>query len=186
MRRGYLRVSTDEQSHQRQLDGLQSRCDEVYLETVSATAKKRPVYQKLMRKLKKGDTLVVWDLDRAFRSTLDALNEVKKLRARGIEFKIVTLCLDTATPSGKLCYTVMAAFGEFERENLIERTKQGMESARKQGKQIGRPFKLSPGAVSYAYFEIQSGRSTVMGMAERLDCSRNTLSRAMGRFEFAN
>ena len=181
MKRGYLRVSTEEQSHQRQLDGLTPHCDEVYLETVSAVSRKRPVYQKLIRKLKRGDTLVVWDLDRAFRSTLDALQEMKKLRARGIEFQIVTLCLDTATPSGKLCYTVMAAFGEFERENLIERTKQGMEAARRQGKRIGRPYKLSPGAVSYAQFEIQSDRSTITGMASRLGCSRNTLSRAIGR-----
>lgn len=82
MKIGYIRVSTDQQSHQRQLDGLQSHCDEVHCETVSAVKKKRPVYQKVLRKLRKGDTLVVWDLDRAFRSTIDALTEVEKLRGR--------------------------------------------------------------------------------------------------------
>ncbi|MCB0425577.1 MAG: recombinase family protein, partial [Mangrovimonas sp.] len=138
---------------------------------------------KVRKRLKEGDTLVVWDLDRAFRSTLEALLEVKKLRERGIEFQIVTLCLDTSTPSGVLCYTVMAAFAEFERTNLIERTKQGMEAARKRGKRIGRPFKLTKKQIHHAHKEISVGNSTIATMAKDLDCSRDTLSKSFKRLE---
>lgn len=142
MKIGYLRVSTEEQRPDRQLDGLKDLCDEVHLEKLSAASKKRPVYQKILKKLKAGDTLVVWDLDRAFRSTVDALLESEKLRQRGIEFQIVTLNVDTSTPSGELIYTVMAAFAQFERQNLIKRTREGMAAARRRGKHIGRPYKL--------------------------------------------
>lgn len=184
MKRGYLRVSTDEQSHQRQIDGLSSQCDEIHLETISAIHKKRPVYQKLIRKLKRGDTLVVWDLDRAFRSVLDALLEEEKLRKRGIKFKVLSYDydVDQVDPYGEFVYTVRAAAAQLERKVLIERTKQGMEAARRKGKQIGRPFKLSPGAISFAYSEIVAHRATISGMATQLGCSRNTLSIAFKRF----
>ena len=101
-----------------------------------------------------GDTLVVWDLDRAFRSTIDALLEADMLRERGVQFQIVSLNVDTSEPFGELIYTFMAALGQFERKNLIKRTKEGMAAAKRRGKHIGRPFKLTPGAVSGAYSEI--------------------------------
>ena len=181
MKIGYLRVSTEEQRPDRQFDGLKDICDEVFIEKISAVSKRRPVYEKVKKRLNKGDRLIVWDLDRAFRSTLDALQEVNCLRKRGIEFQIMTINLDTSTPHGKLCYTVMAAFAEFERTNLIERTKEGMAAAKRRGKHIGRPYKLSPETISYALFEIQSGRATITTMAQKLRCSRDTLSKAFMR-----
>lgn len=181
MKIGYIRVSTDQQSYQRQIDGLKNLCDEVHCETVSAVNKNRPVYQKLLKRLKAGDSLVVWDLDRAFRSTVDALLEVEKLRERGVEFQIVTLNVDTATPGGELVYTVMAAFAQFERKNLIKRTREGMQAAKAKGKHIGRPFKLSDREISCARKRVLSGGSTITGMAGHLGCSRNTLSRALER-----
>ena len=181
---GYLRVSTEEQNPDRQRDGLNTLCDEIHIEKISAVGKKRPVYNKVLKRLKAGDTLVVWDLDRAFRSTVDALLEAEKLRARGIEFQIVTLNVDTATPSGELIYTVMAAFAQFERQNLIKRTREGMEAAKRRGKHIGRPYKLKAQDVALAHAEIMAGRSTIRGMARELGCSRGTLSQALERFSF--
>ena len=119
MKIGYLRVSLENQREDRQEDGLKDLCDEIHVEKLSGASKKRPVYQKVIQKLSPGDTLVVWDLDRAFRSTVDALLEVEKLRHRGIEFQVVNLNVDTSTPSGELIYTVMAAFAQFERQTLI-------------------------------------------------------------------
>jgi DNA invertase Pin-like site-specific DNA recombinase len=181
MKVGYLRVSTEEQKPDRQLDGLKGLCDEVHLEKLSAVSKKRPVFKTVINKLKAGDTLVVWDLDRAFRSTVDALLEVEKLRKRGIEFQIVTLNVDTATPDGELIYTVMAAFAQFERKNLIKRTKEGMAAAKRRGKHIGRPYKLSFAQVTFAHTEILSGRETFTGMALKLSCSRDTLTKSFKR-----
>jgi len=181
MKIGYLRVSTEEQNPDRQIDGLKALCDQVHLEKLSAVSKKRPVFKSVINKLKEGDTLVVWDLDRAFRSTVDALLEVEKLRKRGIEFQIVTLNVDTATPDGELIYTVMAAFAQFERKNLIKRTKEGMAAAKRRGKHIGRPYKLSSAQVTNAHSEILSGRETYTGMAFKLSCSRDTLSKSFRR-----
>ena len=144
MKLGYLRVSTEEQRPDRQIDGMRPLCDELHIETCSAVANKRPVFDHILNTLKKGDTLVVWDVDRAFRSTVDAINYAEKLRERGIEFRIVSLGVDTSTADGMLVYTVVAALAEHERKRLSERTKQGLEAARRRGKRIGRPRKLTP------------------------------------------
>ena len=178
MKAGYIRVSTQDQAVDRQIDGLQTICDEMHIETVSAV-KKRPIYDALIKNLATGDTLVVWDLDRAFRSTIDALLEAEKLRERGIEFQIVTLNVDTATPAGELVYTVMAAYAQFERKNLIERTKQGMEAARKRGVQLGRPPKLNKKQVKQARADVEMGITTIMARAKELGVCRDTLSKAI-------
>jgi len=141
MKIGYLRVSTEDQNHQRQIDSLKTVCDALYTETLSATSKKRPVFEKVLRKLKLGDTLVVHDLDRAFRSTIDALSHAERLRERGVEFQILSLNVDTSTPAGQLVYTVMAAFAQYERQCLSQRTKEGMAAAKRRGKHVGRPWK---------------------------------------------
>lgn len=180
MRIGYLRVSLEDQKEDRQEDGLKALCDEIYVEKISGASKKRPVFQKVINKLSSGDTLVVWDLDRAFRSTVDALLEAEKLKQRGIEFQIVNLNVDTSTPSGELIYTVMAAFAQFERTNLIKRTKEGMEAARSRGKKIGRPYKLTTEEVILAYSKVQSG-CTITRMAAEFGCSKDTLSQALRR-----
>ncbi len=183
MRIGYLRVSLEDQKEARQEDGLKGLCDQIYVEKVSGVSKKRPVYQRVTEKLSPGDTLVVWDLDRAFRSTVDALLEAEKLRQRGIEFQIVNLNVDTSTPSGELIYTVMAAFAQFERKNLIKRTREGMESARKRGVHIGRPYKLTMEEVILASSKITSGQSTLAKMASQYGCSRDTLVQAIKRLD---
>ena len=141
MKIGYLRVSTEDQNHQRQIDSLKTICDALYTETLSATNKKRPVFEKVLRKLKLGDTLVVHDLDRAFRSTIDALSHAERLRERGVEFQILSLNVNTSTPAGQLVYTVMAAFAQYERQCLSQRTKEGMAAAKRRGKHVGRPPK---------------------------------------------
>ena len=118
----YIRISTAEQNPDRQIAGLTGLADELHIERLSAVARRRPVYESVVAKLKRGDMLVVWALDRAYRSARDALNELDALRERGIHFQIATLDLDTTTPHGRLIYTFMSGMAQFERENLIERT----------------------------------------------------------------
>lgn len=140
---GYLRVSTGEQRPDRQIDALEAICDEMHIERVSAVSAKRPVYERVLKKLRPSDTLVVLDLDRAFRSVVDAVTEVEKLRKRGVTLQIVNLAVDTSTPAGMLVYTVMSACAEFERRTLIQRTREGLAAARKRGQRLGRPPKFS-------------------------------------------
>lgn len=182
MKIGYLRVSTENQKEDRQEDGLKALCEELYVEKISAASKTRPVYQQVIDKLQAGDTLVVWDLDRAFRSTVDALLEVEKLRRRDIEFKIVNLNVDTATPAGALIFTVMAAFSQFERQTLIRRTKEGMLAAKLRGKQIGRPRNPIPEEVALAHSRIEAGEGTIDEIAASFGCSRKALAEELKHF----
>jgi DNA invertase Pin-like site-specific DNA recombinase len=114
----YLRVSTQEQRPDRQVDGLRSRCDRLFIETVSAVRRNRPIYDAMIDDLRPGDTLVVWDLDRAFRSVIDAITQAEHLRANGIQFAIANLQVDTSTPAGMLVYTVMSAFAEVRAQDF--------------------------------------------------------------------
>ncbi len=181
MKIGYLRVSLDSQKEDRQEDGLKALCDDLYVEKISAASTTRPIYQQVIARLQPGDTMVVWNLNRAFRNTVDALLEVEKLRQRGVEFQIVNLNVDTSTPSGELMYTVMAAFAQFERQTLSRRTKEGMAAARLRGKHIGRPHKLNLEEVILAHSRIKAGEATITEMAEQLGCCAETLAQAMKR-----
>lgn len=143
MKIGYIRVSTEDQREDRQVDLLLPVCDELHVEKRSAVGASRPVFQAVLEGLKAGDTLVVWSLDRAFRSARDALNTEAHLKDRGINLRIVSLGVDTSTADGKLAFTMVAAVAEHERSRLSERTKQGLAVARKNGKRLGQKPKMT-------------------------------------------
>lgn len=179
----YVRVSTPDQRHDRQIEGLKALCDELNIETLSACAAKRPVYDKVLRKLKPGDMLVVWDLDRAFRSVVDALTEAEKLRSRGVHFQIANLSIDTSTPAGIFVYTMLSALAEFERRTLSQRTKEGLEAARKRGAKIGRPPVMSEKQLCDARRRIEIGGKSTSSVAKELGVPRWTLARSLKRHE---
>ena len=183
MKIGYVRVSTRKQDHQRQIQNLEAICDELHVETISAVSKYRPVFEAVIAKLNKGDTLVVHDLDRAFRSTVDALTYAEILKNRGVNFQILSMNIDTNTESGTLIYSVMAAFSQWERQCLQRRTREGMAAARKQGKHIGRPYKLSEEQIRTACARITLHQSTITAEAKKLGVCRDTLSKAIRRLE---
>lgn len=177
----YIRVSTDNQRYDRQTDALQNMCDELHVETSSATRKHRPVYNEVMRKLRSGDTFVILDLDRAYRSAKDALAELEKLRARNVTIKIANLNLDTSTPYGMLIYTFISALAEFERNLLSQRTKEGIEAARKRGKRIGRPPLLSRRQLKQAAQRLLQTGESLNKVGHRYGVGGWTLSRALKR-----
>ena len=177
----YIRVSTPDQRHDRQVLGLQDICDELHIETVSACNAKRPLYDRAIRKLKAGDMLVVWDLDRAFRSVVDALTEAEKLRSRGVHFQIANLHIDTSTPAGIFVYTMMSALAEFERRTLSQRTKEGLAAARQRGARIGRPPVLTDAQLRQARSRIQNERISINRVAEDMDVHGGTLARSLRR-----
>lgn len=182
MRRiGYLRVSTEEQRPDRQIEGLKSLCDELHIETLSAVSKYRPVYEAVKARLEPGDMLVVWDLDRAFRSARDALNELDAFQRRSINFVIANLKLDTTTAEGYYVYTIMSANSEFERRMLSRRTKQGLAAARARGKVLGRPRKLTARQIDHARQLVEARESTITAMAKEFKVGRWTLTRALRR-----
>jgi len=181
MKIGYLRVSTEEQNADRQIDALKPLCDEVFIEKLSATAPKRPVFDRVMRKLKKGDTLVVWDLDRAFRSTVDAILQEKRLRENGIAFEIISLNVNTAEPAGEFAYSVMAAAAQLERRMISKRTKEGLAAARKRGVRLGRKPKLTQKQVRQVKEKLDAGTHTQAELAAMLGVHPRTLARALNK-----
>lgn len=176
---GYLRVSTEEQSPARQIDGLTTICDELYVETISGAKPDRPIYQQVISQLERGDVLVVWDLDRAYRSSREALNEIDRLQARGVAIRIVNLDIDTTTPAGLFVFTLMAALATFERHTLSQRTKEGLEAARRRGATLGRPRKLTHAQIEAALNRIERGDATVSAVASEMGVARWTLTRLL-------
>ena len=177
-RLGYIRTSTSKQLIDRQIHALQDVCDEVFIEDgVSAVKKKRPVYDEVMQKLQPGDEFVVSSFDRAFRSVIDALLEMEKLKSRGIQFRSLTQQFDTNTPEGELIYTMLAALAQWERRILSERTKDGLVAARARGKRLGRPPKLTPKKIKWAKEALKSKPDQTIGaIAAVLKVHRRTLA----------
>lgn len=182
-RLGYIRTSTDEQVTARQIDGLKPHCDELFIESgVSASQACRPVYDKVIQCLEPGDVLVVWDLDRAFRSTVDAVLQLETLKSQGVEFKIVSLNIDTSTPAGMLIYTILAALAQWERDTIRQRTREGIAAARARGKRIGRPPKLTAEQLDEIQSRLDAGKTTITSAAKATGVHPWTLSRALKRY----
>jgi len=113
-----------------------------YVDTGFSGAKdRRPQLDRLMRdaKLKKFDAVVVARFDRFARSTRHLILALEEFHSLGIDFLSLNECVDTSTPMGKMVFTVIGAVAELERSLIKERVVMGLERARKQGKQLGRP-----------------------------------------------
>ncbi len=178
---GYLRVSTSEQRPDRQIDGLKGLCDEYYIEVLSAVSRKRPVYEGVIGQLKPGDALVVWALDRAFRTVADAFIELDALRARGVRFYIATLQIDTDTADGRYHYGQLSLNAQYEREKLIERTKEGLAAARRRGVRLGRPPKLTDIQLFDAHCRIAAGTAKPAQIAAEHGVAPWSVTRAINR-----
>ena len=181
---GYVRTSTPEQLTDRQVNRLKGECDHLYIESgVSAVRKSRPVYEKVVSLLQPGDVFIVLSLDRAFRSGLDALKELDKFHKQDVAFHSLTQNFDTRTPEGKLFFSICAALAEFERGILSNRTKEGLEAARRRGKRIGRPKKLKPRQIAWAKSQLKDSQDTKLlkTLSRSLNVSKQTLQRALNQ-----
>ena len=123
--------------------------------------------------------MTVWKLDRLGRSLQDLIQIVNDLAGRGVGFASVSEAIDTTTANGKLFFHIFGALAEFERGLIRERTKAGIEAAKKRGKHIGRPKALTPDQVAHAGRMIESKEQSVSGMADILKVDRKTLHRAL-------
>ena len=142
---GYARVSTSGQTLDAQLDQLRTQgCDPIFQETMSGARSDRPELKKALAALGPDDTLVVTRLDRLARSTFDLLETVRAVEAHAARLKsMAEAWADTTTPAGRLMLTILGGLAEFERSLIAERTGEGRERARREGRRLGRPPKLS-------------------------------------------
>ena len=137
---GYARVSTNGQDLDLQVRELKvAGCKQVFTDRVSGSKSERPGLDACLKTLKKGDTLLVWRLDRLGRSMQHLVNVVADLKGRGVGFKSIRDgAIDTTTASGELVFNIFAALAQFERELIRERTMAGLSAARARGKKGGR------------------------------------------------
>lgn len=179
MKLGYIRVSTREQNVDRQLQALNDQCDELMIERTSAAATKRPVFEAALERLEPGDTFVILDLDRAFRSTVDAILTAERLRENNVSLMIVNADIDTSSEWGEVIYGVMAVLAQFERKMIRRRTKEGLEAARRAGRKLGPKYKLTKEQLAHARRLIDDGQETVASMARTYGVHRSTLGRRL-------
>ena len=174
---GYVRVSTVEQNEARQLETMKKYdVEKTFSEKVSAKDTNRPQLRELLEFARSGDTIVVHDFSRLARSTKDLLNIVEQLEKNGVKLISAKEMLDSSTATGKLMLTMIGAINEFERANLLERQKEGIAIAVKEGKYKGRKEVKIDNFKEY-YDRYLKREFTKVSLAKELKISRNTLEK---------
>lgn len=139
MKVGYVRVSTLEQNPARQIEIMKSfGVEKTYTDKISGKDTNRPQFNEMLSFLREGDVLYVESFSRLSRSTKDLLSTVATLTDRGVNLVSDKEKVDTTTPQGRFMLTVFAALSELERENILERQREGIEIAKTEGKYKGR------------------------------------------------
>ncbi|MFM0375796.1 recombinase family protein [Paraburkholderia strydomiana] len=182
MRIGYARVSTDDQHLDLQLAALKNAgCDDIFTDKgISGARFSRPGLEQAMTTLSKGDTLIVWRLDRLGRSLTKLVELVDELGARGIQFVSLTECIDTTSPGGTLLFHIMAALAQFERSLIGERTRAGMLAAKARGKHVGRRRAMTQSECIEAQRQLSLHTSDVV--AQQFEVHPRTLLRSLRRY----
>ena len=179
---GYARVSTNDQETATQVAALKTAgCERIYREKASGGRWDRPELHRLLDQLRKRDVLVVWKLDRLSRSLRDVLTIMERLSEAEAGFRSLTEAIDTTTPAGRMMMQMVGAFAEFERAMLRERTKAGLESARREGRVGGRRPKLSPQQQAEIRRMVSRGDKTAADAARLFRIHPATICRLLAR-----
>jgi DNA invertase Pin-like site-specific DNA recombinase len=175
---GYARVSTADQNPEMQLAALKrAKCTRVFVEQKSGRDVNRPELIDCLKLRRKGDTLVVWKLDRLGRSIKDLIEIVNRLKDDGINFKSLTEEINTTTASGNMVFQIFAVLAEFERNLIRERTTAGLAVARARGRSGGAPPKTTTQQNKQIRALWESHKFTAAEIAEQFDISIATFFR---------
>jgi DNA invertase Pin-like site-specific DNA recombinase len=182
---GYARVSKADgsQVHDLQRDALAQagvEANNIYEDAASGKKEDRPGLAACLKALRRGDTLVVWKLDRLGRDLRHLVNLVDDLTQRHIGLKVLAgegASIDTSTANGRLVFGIFAALAEFERALIIERTKAGLTAARARGRNGGAPFKMTPAKLRLAQAAMGKPETKVADLCVELGITRQTLYR---------
>lgn len=171
----YIRVSTIDQNEARQKEALKPyNIDRWYIEKVSGKNTDRPKFKEMMEYIREGDAIYIKDFSRLSRSTADLLKIIETLEKRQIRLISLKENIDTSTPTGKLMLTMIGAINEFERTNLLERQREGIEIAKKNGKYKGRKEIKKPENWDEIYFSYLKKEITAAEAMKKLNLKKNT------------
>ncbi len=174
---GYARVSTRQQDLSRQLDLLDRyECNKIYTEKISGVRANRPELNKLKKRVKENDKIIIESFSRLGRSTKDLIDLVYFFEKKGVKVISIKENFDTQTPQGKLMMTVFQAFSQLERDIIVERTKEGLESARARGNIGGRP-RIDPALIQHALHLYQKEGKAVVDICAQTGLKRSTFYR---------
>lgn len=177
MKIAYVRVSTVEQNEARQIEALKKYdIEKWFTEKVSAKDTNRPQLKQMLEFAREGDTVYIHDFSRLARSTKDLLDIVETLQSKGIHLVSNKENIDTSTPTGKLMLTMIAAINEFERTNLLERQKEGIAIAKRNGIYKGRK-PINPDNFDTLYRDYLARKMNKVQLAKALKISRVTLDK---------
>ena len=181
---GYARVSTDRQTPDQQVYTLRrAGCAQVFVDdAISATARLRPKLEQARNALRDGDIFVVWAIDRAFRSTIEAILFLDDLMRRSIAFQSLTQQIDTRTPEGRKWFIDTASWAEYERAIISRRTREKMAHAKRNGQHLGRPFKLEKSRLLKAHRLITREAADIGALAAKWQVAPITITRALKRY----
>lgn len=181
MKFGYARVSTEEQNLNLQIDALKSAgCEKIFTDKESGAKFNRAGLEELMKALRSGDTVIIWQLDRLGRSILDLIKIVNEFKENEVNFICLKDNIDTTTVLGEFTFHLFAALAQLERGRIRERTKAGLEAARARGRLGGRPKGLSIEAKNKAIAAASlynEGKLTVVQIAKQLNITVQTMYR---------
>ena len=173
---GYARVSTFDQNLDLQIDALKKAgCEKIYQDQLSGAKADRPGLTTALAFARKGDTLVVWRLDRLGRSLRHLITTVEEMRSKGIALKSLQDNIDSSTAAGELQFHIFGALAQFERALIQERTNAGLASARARGRFGGRPKKLTNEQMQMAAAMMQTKTASVNQICATLKIGRTTL-----------
>ena len=179
---GYARVSTQDQDAAAQIAALKTAgCELVFQEKASGGRWDRPELHRLLGQLRQGDVLMVWKLDRLSRALKDVLALMEKVTQAGAGFRSLTEAIDTTSPGGRMMMQIVGTFAEFERAMLRERTRNGLDAARQQGRIGGRRPKLKTHQQQEIVQLVNSGQKTAADAARLFNVHPATVSRLLHR-----
>lgn len=179
MKYGYARVSTTDQKLANQIELLQvAGAQKIFQEKYTGTTTERPEFQKLLRVLKTGDTLIVTKLDRFARNTREALAIIQELFKENVKVNILNMGLIDNTPTGQLIFTIFSAFAQFERDMIVTRTQEGKLYAKQHDSSFreGRPKTYSDEQIKFAY-ELRKQGMTYKMIERKTGISKRTQQR---------
>ena len=180
---GYVRVSKSDgsQTLSPQRDAMLQagvEPERIYQDLASGRHDARPGLLSCLKALQPGNTLVLWKLDRLGRDLRHLVTTAEDLRVRGVGLKVLTGAgaqIDTTTANGRLAFGIFAAFAEFERELIAERTNAGLAAARARGRMGGRPRKMDRATLTMAMAAMSDPKANAADVARRLGMTTTTL-----------